>query len=125
MAIVYNGDALRAITEDKSGNLDFVLPKEGTEIWVDAMTISAQAPNPEGAYQFINYILRPDMGAKLSNFNQYATPNAAALPEITEEDRKNPIIYPAEADISKMEYLEDVGGDTKLFDEIWTSVKSR
>lgn len=125
LAIVYNGDALRAITEDKSGNLDFALPREGTEIWVDAMTVSAQAPNPDGAHRFIDFILRPDVGAQLSNFNQYATPNAAAMADITEEDRTNPIIYPAEEDINRMEYLEDVGGDTKLFDEIWTSVKSR
>lgn len=123
MAIVYNGDAVRAMGEDP--NIAFVLPKEGTEIWVDAMTIPAQAPNAAAAHQFINFILDPKNGAELSNFNQYATPNAASMPFIKEADRKNPAIYPSQDEIKKMQYLEDIGDATRLYDEVWTTVKSR
>jgi spermidine/putrescine transport system substrate-binding protein len=127
LAVVYNGDALRGIEENKK--LDFVLPKEGSIIWVDAMTVSAKAPNKDGAYKFMDYILDAKVGAQLSNFNRYATPNQASLDlkegGITPEDRANPAIYPDEETMKGLEYIEDVGDSTRLYDEVWTAVKSR
>lgn len=123
MAIVYNGDAVRAIGENDK--LAFLLPREGAIIWVDCMTVPSQAPNLEGAHKFFDFILDPDVGAKLSNFNRYATPNTASLPAIAEQDRNNRAIYPSEQDLSKLEYLQDLGNDTRLYDEVWTAVKSR
>ncbi len=123
MAIVYNGDAVRAMDEEK--NVGFVLPKEGTQIWVDAMTIPAKAPNPDGAHKFMDFILDPNAGAKLSDFNRYATPNSASLPLVKKEDRENPAIYPTDEQRKRMEYLEDLGNDTRLYDEVWTTIKSR
>jgi spermidine/putrescine transport system substrate-binding protein len=123
LAIVYNGDAIRAIDEDK--DVDFVLPKEGTIIWVDAMTIPAKAPNPRAAHTFINFILDAKVGAQLSDFNRYATPNAASLPLVSKADRENPGIYPPDEMVKKMEYLQDVGKDTRLYDEVWTAIKAR
>ena len=127
LAIVYNGDAIRAIMEEpkEERKLDFVVPKEGTLIWVDTMVIPAKAPNADAAHKFINYILDGEVGAKLSNFNRYATPNFASMPKINAEDRANPAIYPSEELMKKMEYLEDVGDATRLYDEVWTAVKSR
>lgn len=122
VAIVYNGDAVRAAEEEP--NVAFAVPKEGTVMWVDVMTLSARARHVEAAHRFINYILDPQVGAKLSNFNRYATPNEAALPLIRAEDRSNPAIYPSEELMKKMEYLEDLGGDTRLYDEVWTAVKA-
>ncbi len=123
LAIVYSGDAIRAMGEDQ--NVAFALPKEGTIIWVDAMTIPAQARNLDGACAFMNWILDAATGAKLSNFNRYATPNQASLPLINKEDRENPCIYPDEQLLGTFEYLEDLGSDTRLYDEVWTAVKSR
>ena len=123
LAIVYSGDAIRATEEDP--NVDFILPREGTIIWVDAMTIPAHAPNLDGAYQFIDWILDAQTGAALSNFNRYATPNAESLPLINKEDRENKTIYPDEELLGTMEYLEDMGPHTRLYDEVWTAVKSR
>ncbi len=123
MAVVYNGDAVRAIAEN--GKLAFVLPREGAIIWVDSMVIPARAPNLAGAHAFLNFILDPEVGAKLSNFNQYATPNDASLPLVRKEDRENPAIYPTEQEIRTLEYLQDIGEDTQLYDQVWTAVKSR
>lgn len=123
LAIVYSGDAIRAMEED--ANVAFVLPREGTIIWVDAMTIPAHAPNRAGAHQFINWILEDATGARLSNFNRYATPNQASLPLINQEDRENKTIYPDEELLGTMEYLEDLGKENRLYDEVWTAVKSR
>lgn len=122
-AVVYNGDAVRAMDED--AGLGFLLPEEGSIIWVDAMTIPARAPNPEGAHKFIDFILDAKQGAALSNFNRYATPNQASLPLVAPADRSNPAIYPPEEMMAKLEYLEDLGADTPLYDEVWTTVKSR
>lgn len=123
MAIVYNGDAVRAIDEDE--NVAFFVPREGSLIWCDTMAIPAQAPSADAAHAFINFILDPEIGAKLSNFNRYASPNAASREMISQEDRENTAIYPSAATIETLEYLEDLGPDSRLYDEVWTAVKSR
>jgi hypothetical protein len=123
MAIVYDGDAVRATSEDK--NLGFAVPKGGSVIWVDVMLVPSKAPNAEGAHQFINYVMDGKAGAKLSNFNRYPTPNKASLPMINEEDRKDPAIYPPQEIVKKLEYLSDLGENTRLYDEAWTNVKAQ
>ncbi len=121
IAIVYNGDAIR----ETDPNTAFALPKEGTILWVDAMTVPKQAPNPEGAHRFIDFILDAENGARLSNFNRYATPNQSSLSKIAPEDRANPAIYPPDAVVEQMSYLVDIGEDTRLYDEVWTRIKAR
>lgn len=123
LAIVYNGDAVKAIDEEPKAG--FVLPKEGSLIWADALTIPSKAPNPDAAHRFIDFILDAQVGARLSDFNRYATPNAASLPLVKKEDRENPSIYPDDETMKKLAYLEDMGADTNLYDEVWTAVKSR
>ena len=65
------------------------------------------------------------MGARLSNFIQYAPPNRAARPFIKKEDLANPAIYPPPEVMQKLEFLEDLGAKTRLFDEVWTAVKAK
>ncbi|MGA2975194.1 MAG: extracellular solute-binding protein [Spirochaetia bacterium] len=120
VAIAYNGDAVAKLDE----NTDFVVPKEGTIIWVDAMTVPAKAPNPEGAYKFMDFILRPDVGAQLSNYLEYATPNEASLASIKPEMWSDPRVYPPESQTAKMVMLEDVREATTLYDQVWTRVKA-
>ena len=122
-AIVYSGEAARAMTDDAS--LHYVIPREGSQMWVDNLCIPAKAPHRELAEKFINYVLDAKVGARLSNFLQFATPNAAARPFIKPEDLKNPAIYPPADVMAKLEFLEDLGAKTKLYDEAWTQVKAR
>ena len=122
-AVVYNGDAIKAAGESK--NVAFVVPKEGAALFVDNMAIPARAPNPDAANKFINFILEAKIGAQLSNYNRYATPNKAALAYINKDDLGNPAIYPSEAVKSKLEFVLDLGKDSRLYDEVWTAVKSR
>jgi spermidine/putrescine transport system substrate-binding protein len=122
MAIVWNGEAAAAIAENDK--LAFALPKEGTIIWADVMTVSAQSPNPAGAHQFINFILDAKVGAQLSEYVKYATPNSASLPLTSEEHRQNPVIYPPDEEVRKMQWIEDLGDATSLYDEAWTTAKS-
>jgi spermidine/putrescine transport system substrate-binding protein len=121
-AIVYNGDAIRAIADDPETT--YFVPREGGVIWCDNLAIPAKAPHRDLAEKFINFILDPEVGARVSNFNQYATPNEASKPFITPEDLANPAIYPPAEMMSKLEFVNDVGDDAVLFDEIWTQIKS-
>jgi spermidine/putrescine transport system substrate-binding protein len=111
--------------EDKSNSCDYVVPVEGSIIWVDTMVITSHAPNANGAAKFIDYLLDGKVGAQLSNYINYASPNAAAMSQIAEESRKNPRIYPPEDQLLRLSYLQDVGEATGIYDEVWTAVKSR
>jgi len=122
-AIVYNGDAIQSVTEDPQ-HLGFVIPDEGSEIWLDSMCIPSQAPNSDAAHKWINWILEAEVGAELSNYNQYATPNAAAERFITPEDLKNPGIYPTDEIMKKLYFTKDLGKDNRIMDEAWTRAKS-
>jgi spermidine/putrescine transport system substrate-binding protein len=122
-AVVYNGDAARGMTDDK--DTQFFVPDEGGVIWVDSLVIPAKAPHRDWAEKFIDYILDAKIGAQLSNFNQYATPNKAARPLVKPEDLANPAIYPTPEMMAKLELVGDVGDASKLYDEIWTRVKSK
>lgn len=122
-AIVFNGEAQAAIDEDST--LQFVIPMEGSFMWVDAMTLSSKAPNKQGAYAFMNYILDAKIGAQLAKYINYATPNKASLEVIDEEFKNNRVINPNEQEIKRMVFLADPGDAAKLFDEAWTIVKTR
>lgn len=123
VGMVYNGDAVRGTKEDK--DTYYFVPREGTEIWLDNLAIPAKAPNRDLAEKFINYILDAKVGAQLSNFNQYPTPNLAAKEFITPTDLKNTAIYPSAEQMKTLEFVKDLGSKTGWYDELWTSIKSK
>lgn len=122
-AMAYNGDAARGMKDDRE--TCFILPKEGAQMWVDNMAIVVGAPNRFVAQKFINFILRPEIGARLSDFNKYATPNKAALPLISRDDFRNPAIYPPPELVKKLQFTQDLGRKLRLYDEIWTQIKAK
>lgn len=123
MAMAYNGDAMGVIYDHPE--IGFVNPVEGTVIWVDSMVIPKKAPNAELANKFIEFMLRPEVAAQLSNYNHYATPNGAALPMILPEDLANPVIYPDPETQKKLQYIEDLGKNNRVYSELWQMVKTR
>jgi spermidine/putrescine transport system substrate-binding protein len=122
-AVVYNGDAVKGTKDDPETY--YFVPREGGIIWVDNLAIPAKAPHRDAAEKFIDFILDPKIGAQLSDFNQYATPNKAAKEHVNAEDAKNLAIYPAPEMMGKLEFVDDVGEQNRMYDEIWTQVKSR
>ena len=121
--VAYNGDVVKLQAEDPK--LGFFVPKEGGLIFVDSLAIPAKAPNAALAYKFINFILDAKIGARLSNYNRYATPNEAAKPFITPADLKNPAIYPPASVMAKLEFNLDLGINNNLYDSAWTKIKAR
>ncbi|MSR84308.1 MAG: spermidine/putrescine ABC transporter substrate-binding protein [Candidatus Latescibacteria bacterium] len=125
MAVVWNGDALKAIEENAKGELAYLVPREGSLIWADVMVVPAQAPSPGAAHQFIDYLLDAQAGAQLSRFTRYASPNKAARQLLPKEDLENPVLYPSPEILSRLEYQREVGEHVRLYDEVWTEIKSR
>jgi spermidine/putrescine transport system substrate-binding protein len=122
-AIVFSGDAVRGMKEDT--NTVYFIPKEGSQMWIDNLAICAKAPNRAMAETFLNFILDPEIGARLADFNYYGTPNKAAKQHVKPENLRNPVIYPDAETMSRLESLHDLGRATRLYDEVWTQVKAK
>lgn len=122
-AVVYSGEGVRGMSADPE--TVYVIPKEGSLIWVDNLAVLSRAPHRDLAEQFINFCLEPEHGARISNFTQFATPNAAARRFIRPADLANPAIYPPQEVLVRLEFLEHLGAQSRLYDEVWTSVKAR
>lgn len=117
----WSGDVFQAMADNPS--VGYVVPEEGSFIWVDSLCIPAHAPHKEIAEEFVNYVLEPKVGAAISNAIEFATPNRASLPYIRPELRSNPLIYPPPDAYKQLAFLEDLGPDEVLWNEVWEAVK--
>jgi spermidine/putrescine transport system substrate-binding protein len=117
VAQLWNGDTAQARAEQP--NIEYVLPREGCTIWTDNLVIPKNAPHKRAAHEFMNYILRPEVGAAISNTTGYGSPNAGATRLM-----KNPVPYPTAEEFKRLEYQKDLGKDAALWDQIWTEIKS-
>jgi spermidine/putrescine transport system substrate-binding protein len=117
----FSGDLLLAIEDSEAGELDYIIPDEGGVVWVDNMAIPHDAPSPCTAHAFINFILDAEVGAALSNWVWYASPNAAAEPMIDEEVLS---VYPDDELLEELLFIEDVGEATPLYEQYFTEAKS-
>lgn len=122
MAVVYSNDALRGQMEDPETT--YILPREGSGLWLDTFSIPAQAPNRELAEGFIDHVLEPRNAARIANFTRTATANRAAQEFIDPKDRENEALYPGPEVMRRLEYGVDLGEQNKLFDELWIQIKS-
>ncbi|MCL1949451.1 MAG: ABC transporter substrate-binding protein [Turicibacter sp.] len=121
LAVVYSGDAAYIMDENES--MEYVIPKEGSNLWVDAMVIPKMSNNKELAHAFIDFILRPEIGLANTEYVMYSTPNALVLEELegegwTENDAFNP-------DLSKfpnLEMFKDPGEFVAEYDRIWIEI---
>jgi putrescine transport system substrate-binding protein len=99
LALGWSGDAfIAADRAHEAGNgveVSYVIPREGTEIFFDVMTIPADAPHPEAAHAFINFLLTPRISAEITNTFSYPNANTAATALVDERIRNNPNIYPS------------------------------
>ena len=100
VAMGWSGDVFQAMARaDEAGNnvsIQYIIPREGTQIWFDVMAIPADAPHPENAHAYINYILRPDVMAGITNYVWYANAVPAANSLTDPEILADPAIYPSD-----------------------------
>ena len=129
IAIGYNGDVMQARDRAREANkgidVDYVVPKEGSILWFDMMAIPADAPNPDSAYAFINYILEPQVSADISNFKRYANANLAAQPLVKPDVKDDPRIYPPQEQREKLAVqLADSPEHTRAITRVWQKFKT-
>lgn len=122
LAPVYSGDAVVAMSENE--DLDYVIPKEGSNIWFDAMVIPKEAKNVENAYKFIDYVLRPEIGAKIAEYVEYSTPNTEAYKLIEEDLSFKEVAYPDLSQYPNLEVFKNPSDYNKIFTDIWAEVKA-
>lgn len=120
LAVFWSGDASYCMSRNE--DLDYVIPKEGSNIWFDAMVIPKTAQNKEGAEKFINYMCRPDVALKNAEYIEYATPIAEVREQLPEEITGNPAFYPSEKDLKNSEVFDDLADSLTLYDRLWTEV---
>ena len=120
----WNGDLAKII--QRYPNLAFAVPKEGAAVSVDYLAIPKNAPHPRDAHAFIDYCLRAQVAASITNFNGYPTTNDAAKPFIRIDLLKNPAIFPDPEIMKRFEIVVTPSGETaQLRDRYWTEVKSK
>lgn len=117
MAVMYAGDALTCMKENE--NLDFVLPKEGVNYFVDAMVIPANAEHKKEAELFINFMCETDIALKNAEEIGYSTPQTEAY-KLLPDDMKTDFAYPPQEVFDKAEVYTYLGDKTELYDRIWT-----
>lgn len=122
LVLEYNGDIAQVMTEDD--DIDFVIPKEGSQLNSDTLAIPKGAPHPKNAHAFINYILDGEVGKKITETILYPTPNNAAKALMPEEYRNNPVIFPPANLLSKCEYANFRPDMQPLYEEGFTRVRA-
>jgi spermidine/putrescine transport system substrate-binding protein len=118
----YNGDIAQKMAEDP--DIDFVVPKEGSQLNSDNMCIPKGAPHPKNAHAFINYMLDAEAGKKITETIQYPTPNAAVKKLMGPAYESNKVIFPPADVIAKSEYAKYNPDIQPLYEEAFTRVSA-
>lgn len=116
----YSGDIFQLMTDNP--DIRYVIPREGAQLWTDNMCIPTGAPNPDLAHQFINFILDGEVGAQLSTYTLYGTPNAASFALLDEALATDPAIYPPDEVKQHLFFIRSLGDADSLYDEAWTAI---
>ncbi len=123
VTMAWNGAVSDDLREDPETY--FFVPREGSTLGVDNAAIPAKAPHRDLAEKFINFLCEPKIAAQNATGVGAATPIKEALNFLPPEVRKNPAMYPPPEVMSRLGFLKDLGAQTKLYDEIWTQIKSK
>lgn len=124
IGVIYSGEAI--FTQRENADLEYVIPKEGTNVWIDSWVIPKNAPNKENAEKFIDFMCREDVALKNFEYITYSTPNDAARALIEDEDIKNSkIAFPDLSQYNNLETFHYLGADgDALYNELWKEVKA-
>ena len=129
VAVGYNGDILqardRAREANKGVDVKYVVPKENSILWFDMLAIPKDAPHPDAAHAYINYIMQPKVTADISNFKRFANANAASAPDVLDSVKNDPGIYPPQELRQKLAVqLSDSPEQTRAITRSWQKFKT-
>lgn len=125
IGVIYSGEAIYCQKENP--DLEYVIPKEGSNIWIDSAVIPKNAQHKENAEKFINFICRPDIALMNFDYITYSTPNMEARKLIEDpEIRDSEIAFPDEEQLSGCETFQYLGDkNDRLYNELWRQIKSK
>ena len=129
LAVGWSGDVLqardRAAEADNGITVEYSIPKEGTMMWFDMMAIPADAPNKDNALAFLDYIMKPEVIAKATNYVNYANANKASQEFVDEAVLDDPAVYPPQEVVEKLFTTTELPPRTqRVATREWTRVKT-
>jgi putrescine transport system substrate-binding protein len=129
LSVGYNGDVMQARDRAREANkgidINYAVPKEGSILWFDMLAIPKDAPDPDSAYAYLNYIMTPQVIADISNFKRYANGNLASQPLVQASVRDDPRIYPPVEQRQKLAVqLADSADQTRAITRVWQKFKT-
>lgn len=129
VGVIYSGEMLYIQQEVADLGLDYsleyVIPEEGTNLWIDSWIIPANAPNKENAEKWINFLCRPDIAKKNFEYITYATPNKGAFELLDDDLKNNKAVFPDINSLGDSEVFNYLGDDVdSIYNECWKEVKS-
>jgi putrescine transport system substrate-binding protein len=129
LALGWSGDVFqardRAVEAGKSVEVAYIVPREGAVMWFDLLAIPADAPHVDEAHAFINYMLRPEVAASVSNYVSYANGNLGSVELLDEAIRTNPAIYPPPEVMNRLHARKAESPDyARLSTRAWTKVRT-
>ena len=129
VAVGYNGDILQARDRARDANkgveVKYIVPKEGSILWFDMLAIPKDAPHPDAAYAYLNYIMQPKVTADITNFKRFANANAASTPFVLDSVKNDPGIYPPPQLRQKLAVqLADSPDQTRAITRLWQKFKT-
>lgn len=120
--MIWSGEGLNL--QDEHDNLQYVIPKEGVNFWIDSLAIPKDAPSPEAAEKFINFVSSKESALRIADEIGYTTPNKEAQLEQPEHIRSNPNAYMPEELMRISEFYSDLPLEVRqAYDYLWTEVK--
>lgn len=125
LGVIYSGEA--GYTKRENPDLEYVIPKEGSNVWIDSWVIPKNSKNKENAEKFINFMCRPEIALMNFEYLTYSTPNLKAKEMIEDEDiRNSKILFPEPEDLTNCETFQFLGDDVdSYYNELWNKVKSK
>lgn len=120
LAQSYSGDALQIMQNNP--DIDFMLPVEGTSLWMDSIVIPKDAKSKELAYKFIDFLLDANNGKINAEYVQYATPNKTSQMLLSKDLINNSVIYPSEEYLSKCSMIKSIGEDVSKIEDVWNKL---
>lgn len=125
LGVIYSGEAI--FTQRENPDLEYVIPKEGTNVWIDVWVIPKNAENVENAEKFIDFMCRGDIALLNFDYITYSTPNTAAQALIKDDDiRNSKIAFPDLSQYDGLETFSYLGDDADaLYNDLWKEIKSK
>lgn len=125
IGVIYSGEAI--YTQLENPDLEYVIPKEGSNVWIDSWVIPKNAKHKENAEAFLNFLCRPDIAKMNFDYITYSTPNTAARELIEDPAVKNSkIAFPAAEELDRCETFQFLGDkNDALYNRLWREIKSQ